>query len=69
MGKDRPLVVASGIVAGLYLMLDITPATLNGILIKSGFTAFFIILVFGLRVFDAADIREAKEALTKMLTR
>ena len=68
-GRIVRLCVASGIVAGLYLMLDITPATLNGILIKSGFTAFFIILVFGLRVFDAADIREAKEALTKMLTR
>jgi O-antigen/teichoic acid export membrane protein len=58
-GRIVRLCVASGIATGLYLALDITPATLNGFLIKSGLTAFFIILVFALKVFDAEDIKEA----------
>ena len=68
-GRILRLCLASGIVVGLFLVIRPDPATLNGLSVKLAFTALFILLVFALRVFDSADIKETKDALTRMFTR
>jgi len=53
----------------LYLGLNLEPMSGMGLLIKLVLTGLFIILVFLLRVFDSADIKETKAALLKMFGR
>jgi O-antigen/teichoic acid export membrane protein len=68
-GRILRLCLATGAVVGLFLFTHPDPATLSGISTKLAFTALFIILVFVLRVFDSADIKETKDALARMFTR
>ena len=63
------LCLATGAVAGLFLAFHPDPATLSGVSTKLAFTALFILLVFVLRVFDPADIKETKDALARMFIR
>jgi O-antigen/teichoic acid export membrane protein len=60
---------AAGIVVGLFLVLQPEPATMSGIAMKLAFTALFILLIFGLKVFESADIKETKAAIGSMFTR
>jgi O-antigen/teichoic acid export membrane protein len=60
---------AACVVVAAVLLLGLQPATGFGIAVKLGGTVFFILLVFILRVFDSADIKETKEALSKMFVR
>jgi O-antigen/teichoic acid export membrane protein len=68
-GRILRLCLASGIVVGLFLTIHPDPATLSGVSVKLAFTALFILLVFALRVFESADIKETKDALARMFTR
>jgi O-antigen/teichoic acid export membrane protein len=68
-GRILRLCLATGVVVGLFLAIHTDPATLSGISTKMVFTALFILLVFVLRVFDTADIKETKDALARMFTR
>jgi O-antigen/teichoic acid export membrane protein len=68
-GRILRLCLATGIVVGLFLAFHPDPATLSGVSTKLAMTALFFVLVFVLRVFDPADIKETKDALTKMFTR
>jgi O-antigen/teichoic acid export membrane protein len=64
----RVVLAACGVVAAVFL-LGLQPATAFGITVKLGATALFVLLVFVLKVFDGADIRETRQALSKMFTR
>ena len=68
-GRLLRLVFAGGAVVIVFLNLQLQPATASGIAVKLGLTAVFVLLVFILRVFDGSDIRETREALSKMFTR
>ena len=68
-GRILRLCLATGIVVGLFLAFHPDPATLSGVSTKLAMTALFFVLVFVLRVFDPADIKETKDALSKMFTR
>lgn len=64
----RLFLIGLGIVL-LFLSLNLQPMEGTSILIKLSLVAFFIVLVFVLRVFDSADIRETKSALMRMFGR
>ncbi len=51
------------------LLMGLQPASTIGIAVKLGATFLFIALVFILRIFDSADIRETRDALSKMFVR
>jgi hypothetical protein len=51
------------------LLLGLQPATASGIAVKLGATALFVLFVVVLKIFDASDIRETREALSKMFGR
>jgi hypothetical protein len=61
--------LAACIIVAAVLLLGLQPATLLGIAVKLGATALFVLLVFVLKIFDTADIRETREALSKMFVR
>lgn len=63
------LLLAAGIVIAVFLALNVQPTTLDGIGVKLVLTAVFVFLVFVLKAFDSADIKETKEALSKMFIR
>lgn len=64
----RVLFAGCFVVVGI-LMIGVEPATGFGVSVKLGGTAFFILLVFALKVIDGADIKETKEAFSKMFVR
>lgn len=64
----RVFVLGIGVVLA-FLAMDLQPMSGSALLIKAGLTALFIVLVFALRVFDNADLRETKNALLKMFGR
>jgi O-antigen/teichoic acid export membrane protein len=64
----RLFLVALGVVL-LFLSLNLQPMTGTSLLIKLALSVLFIVLVFVLRAFDGADIRETKAALFKMFGR
>jgi O-antigen/teichoic acid export membrane protein len=68
-GRLIRVMLAACIVVAAVLLLGLQPATLLGIAVKLGATALFVLLVFVLRIFDTADIRETREALSKMFVR
>jgi O-antigen/teichoic acid export membrane protein len=68
-GRIARVAIAAGVVVVPVLLLDLQPATGVGLAVKSGFTVLFVLLVFVLKVFDGADIRETREALSKMFVR
>jgi hypothetical protein len=68
-GRLIRVVLAACAVVAAVLLLGLQPATALGIAVKLGATAVFVLLVFVLKVFDGADIRETREALSKMFTR
>ena len=68
-GRLARVVLAACAVVVSVLLLGLEPATAGGIAVKLGFTALFVLLVFILKVFDGADIRETREALSKMFVR
>jgi O-antigen/teichoic acid export membrane protein len=68
-GRLARVVLAACVVVVSVLLLGLEPATAVGITVKLGFTALFVLLVFILKVFDSADIRETWEALSKMFVR
>jgi O-antigen/teichoic acid export membrane protein len=68
-GRILRLCLATGTVIGVFLVIHPDPATLSGISLKLAFTVLFIVLIFVMRVFDSADIKETKEALAKWFTR
>ncbi len=61
----RLFLIALGIVL-LFLSLNLQPMVGASLLVKLALSVLFIVLVFALRVFDSADIRETKAALFKM---
>jgi O-antigen/teichoic acid export membrane protein len=68
-GRLARVTLAACAVVVAVLLLGLEPATAVGIGVKLAFTALFILLVFILKVFDSADIRETREALSKMFVR
>ncbi len=68
-GRLLRLGLAGGAVVIVFLNLQLQPATASGIAVKLGLTAIFVVLVFGLRIFDSSDIRETRAALSRMFTR
>ncbi len=56
-------------VVGVFLGLELQPMSGTALLIKLSLTALFVALVFALRVFDSADIKETRAALLKMFGR
>ena len=68
-GRLTRLTLAACAVVVVFLMLGLQPASTVGITVKLGFSAAFILLVFVLKVFDSADIRETRDALAKMFIR
>ena len=68
-GKLLRVLFAGCSVVGGVLLLGLQPATGFGIAVKLGGTALFVLLVFVLKVFDAADIKETRQALSKMFVR
>ncbi len=63
------LLLAAGIVIAVFLALGLQPATLGTIGVELVLTAVFILLVFLLKAFDSTDIKETKDALSKMFVR
>jgi O-antigen/teichoic acid export membrane protein len=68
-GRLIRVMLAACIIVAAVLLLGLQPATLLGIAVKLGATALFVLLVFVLKIFDTADIRETREALSKMFVR
>ena len=68
-GRLARVTLAACAVVVPVLLLGLEPASVSGIAVKLGFTALFVLLVFILKVFDGADIRETREALSKMFIR
>ncbi|HTY35881.1 MAG TPA: oligosaccharide flippase family protein [Bacteroidota bacterium] len=68
-GRLVRLVLAAAIAVMPVLAMHPEPATLGGLAVKSGFTLLFIVLIFAFKVFDGADVRETREALSKMFVR
>jgi O-antigen/teichoic acid export membrane protein len=68
-GRILRLCGAAAVALLVFLFFRPEPATLDGILMKCGLTLLFLILIFALRVFDSADIKETKDALARMFTR
>jgi O-antigen/teichoic acid export membrane protein len=68
-GRLTRLTLAACTVVVVFLMLGLQPASAVGIAVKLGFSAAFILLVFVLKVFDSADIKETRDALSKMFVR
>jgi O-antigen/teichoic acid export membrane protein len=68
-GRLARVTIAACAVVVPVLLLGLEPASVSGIAVKLGFTALFVLLVFILKVFDGADIRETREALSKMFIR
>lgn len=68
-GRLVRVTLAACIIVVAVLLLGLQPATTVGIAVKLGATALFILLVVVLRIFDAADIRETREAFSKMFVR
>ncbi len=68
-GRLARVTLAACAVVVPVLLLGLEPASAVGIAVKLGFTALFVLLVFMLKVFDGADIRETRGALSKMFVR
>ncbi len=68
-GRLARVTLAACAVVVAVLLLGLEPASAVGIAVKLGFTALFVLLVFMLKVFDSADIRETRDALSKMFGR
>ena len=68
-GRIIRVSAAAGAVVLIYLVLQLEPMTASGIVVKLALTVAFILLVFALKVFDTADIKETKEAVAKMFVR
>jgi O-antigen/teichoic acid export membrane protein len=68
-GRLIRVVLAACVIVVVVLQLGLQPATAVGIAVKLGATALFVLLVVVLKVFDGADIRETKTALSKMFVR
>lgn len=68
-GRLIRVMLAACVVVGAVLLLGLQPATAVGIAVKLGATALFVLLVVVLKIFDTADIRETREALSKMFVR
>jgi O-antigen/teichoic acid export membrane protein len=68
-GRLTRLMLAACTVVVVYLTLALQPATAVGLTVKLGLSAAFILLVFVLKVFDSADIKETRDALSKMFVR
>jgi O-antigen/teichoic acid export membrane protein len=68
-GRLFRLLFAGCAIVLVFLALQLQPMTAGGIAVKLALTAAFVLLVFVLKVFDTADIRETKEAIAKMFVR
>jgi O-antigen/teichoic acid export membrane protein len=68
-GRLSRVVLAACAIVVAVLLLGLQPASAFGIGVKLGATALFVLLVVVLKIFDAADIRETKEAFSKMFVR
>jgi len=68
-GRLIRVALAACVVVVAVSLLGLQPATAAGIAVKLGATFVFVVLVVVLKIFDAADIRETREALSKMFVR
>jgi O-antigen/teichoic acid export membrane protein len=68
-GRLVRVFLAAVVIVAFFVALDLQPMTGSSTVVKLLLTALFIGLVFVLKVFDAADIRETKEALLKLFVR
>ncbi|MCX6135062.1 MAG: oligosaccharide flippase family protein [Ignavibacteriales bacterium] len=68
-GRLARLALAAFAIVVPVLLLGLPPATAVGIAVKIVSTVLFVLLVFVLKVFDGADIKETRDALSKMFVR
>ena len=68
-GRIVRVFFAAGAVVVPVMLLGLQPASAVGIAVKTGATILFIALIFILKVFDGADIRETRDAISKMFVR
>jgi len=70
---EWPKIIRAGVAAAVVLvpffLLGLEPGAALSILIKTGFCAAFVLIIYAMRVFDPADLAHTKEAVARLFTK